>query len=220
MICRKCGFEIPEGAAFCSNCGEKVFYYEEHEPIKEEFKEEPHKEEPYREEPYREEPYREEPYREEPYREEPYREEPYREEPYREEPYREEPYREPYSGGTYPPPYNPPVNDKSPGLKEYLKWMLLYPLLMFIPGIGALAYFVICIIHALDKSYVARANYFKAILISQLIAFAIVGVIMFLIFVVFGSLVTSGISFFEEAYSGVYDEVFSGISTMSVFFGK
>lgn len=178
MICRKCGFEVPEGAAFCSNCGEKVFAYKEPER---EFDGEP---EPFREEPY------------------------------------SDPYKEPYSGGAYPPHYNPPVNDKAPGLKEYLKWMLLYPLLMFIPGVGTIAYFVVCIIRALDKTYEARANYFKAVLIVQIITIVIAVLFIIIVFAVFGSLVATGVSTIEDMYPGFYDEFLDGYNTLCVFFGK
>ncbi len=82
--------------------------------------------------------------------------------------------------------WTPPVNNNAPGIKEYLKWMLLYPLWNLIPGIGFIIYIVICIKYALDTTYSARANFFKAMLISQLIGIGIAVVIFVVMFVLMG----------------------------------
>lgn len=82
--------------------------------------------------------------------------------------------------------WSPPVNDKAPKIKEYLKWMLLYPLWNLIPGIGFIIYIVLCIKYALDTTYTARANFFRATLIAQAIGI-IFAVLMFIVmFVLMG----------------------------------
>lgn len=76
-------------------------------------------------------------------------------------------------GYTYNPYQYPgfmPMNNKTPEVKEYLQWMLVYPLLNLIPLAGFVIYLVFCINFMNDKSYPARANYFKATLISWAIS--------------------------------------------------
>ncbi len=92
----------------------------------------------------------------------------------------------------------PPVNNKAPDIKEYLKWMLLYPLWNLIPGIGFIIYIVFCIKYALDTTYPARANYFKATLVAQVLG-VVFAVLMFIVMFVFmGVTATAGYSFLEE----------------------
>ncbi len=129
-----------------------------------------------------------------------------------------EPPTEPYEKGGYPPPYSfePPVKDKAPTVKDYLKWMLLYPLLTFIPGIGLIIYIVICVNHALDKTNVARANFFKATLISFVISIAVVAVVVIIFFALFAGLVASGASLYDDVYSDIFNEFAYG--AMRMFF--
>lgn len=92
----------------------------------------------------------------------------------------------------------PSVNDKAPSIKEYLKWMLLYPLWNFIPGIGFVIYVVFCIKYALDNTYTARANYFKAVLIAQVVG-VVFAVLMFIVmFTLFGATAAAHFSVLEE----------------------
>lgn len=92
----------------------------------------------------------------------------------------------------------PPVNDKAPGVKEYLKWMLLYPLWNLIPGVGFIIYIAFCIKYAIDSTYTARANFFKATLIAQLIG-VVFAVLMFIVmFAAVGTATAFGFSFLEE----------------------
>ena len=128
---------------------------------------------------------------------------------------------EPYERGSYPPPpppysYEPPVNDKAPTVKDYLKWILLYPMLTLIPAVGLIAYVVICINHAMDKTNVARSNFFKATLITYLITIVAVAVVAILFFSLFAGLVAGGVSAFEGAYSDIFNEF--AYSTMRLFF--
>lgn len=92
----------------------------------------------------------------------------------------------------------PPVNDKAPTLKDYLKWMLLYPLLNFIPGIGFIVYIVFCIKYALDNTFTARANYFKAVLVAQIIGIVIAAFIFIFMFGFLGFFVDSVFTGLEE----------------------
>ncbi len=92
----------------------------------------------------------------------------------------------------------PPVNDKAPSLKDYLKWMLLYPLLNFIPGIGFIVYIAFCIKYAIDDTFKARANYFKAVLVAQIIGIVIAVLIFVVMFAVMGAAAATGFSFLEE----------------------
>ncbi len=88
--------------------------------------------------------------------------------------------------------YMPPANDKIPEITDYLKWMLLYPLLNFIPAVGFIVYLAFCIKNAFDNSFKARANFFKAMLIVQGISVALVLVLA----AIFGVV----IAVFAEAY--------------------
>ena len=92
----------------------------------------------------------------------------------------------------------PPVNDKAPALKDYLKWMLLYPLLNFIPGIGFIIYIAFCIKFAIDDTFKARANYFKAVLVAQIIGIVIAVLIFVVMFAIMGAAAAAGFSFLEE----------------------
>ena len=103
-----------------------------------------------------------------------------------------------YYAGNQQSYWTPPVNDKAPTVKDYLKWMLLYPLINFIPGIGFIAFIVLCFKYALDNSFTARANYFKAMLIAQLVGFAIAIAVIVAMFVAIGTATAIGFSFLEE----------------------
>ena len=92
----------------------------------------------------------------------------------------------------------PPVNNNAPGVKEYLKWMFLYPLWNLIPGIGFIIYIAFCIKFAIDNTYTARANFFKATLIAQIIGIAIAVVMFIVMFAVAGVATAVGFSFLEE----------------------
>lgn len=100
------------------------------------------------------------------------------------------------NGNANVPPYNANGNayayqnvnpygnaNKIPDTKEYLKWMLAYPLFNLIPVAGSIIYFVLCIKNALDKTYPARANYFKSLLIIAVIS-AAVGVVVSIVVVI------------------------------------
>ena len=170
MICRNCGTELPDGALYCAECGERVFPYEKTAP---------------------------------------------------DPSYESEPPVNPYEKGGYPPPpppysYEPPVNDKAPTVKDYLKWMLLYPLLTFIPGVGLIIYLVLCVNHAFDKTNVARASFFKAMLISFIISIAAVAVAVIIFFSLFAGLVAGGATFYDDVYSDIFNEFAYG--AMRMFF--
>lgn len=88
--------------------------------------------------------------------------------------YQQNPDVNPYYGNYPAQPNN------TPSVKEYLKWMILYPLLNFIPGIGFIVYILFCVKFAFDDSYKARSNFFKAMLVSMVIGIGI-AVIMFVV---------------------------------------
>lgn len=179
MTCKNCGFDIPENDRFCSNCGAEV-----------------KAEIPVSENPVNEAPqnfngtndgnntaygnYQ--------------------------EPQGVYYGNQPGNGGFYAGNpaqpsqgyWTPPVNDKAPSLKDYLKWMLLYPLLNFIPGIGFIVYIAFCIKYALDDTFKARANYFKAVLVAQIIGIIIAVLIFVVMFAVMGAAAATGFSFIEE----------------------
>lgn len=77
---------------------------------------------------------------------------------------------QPYYGTAY----MPSVNDKAATVKDYLKWMLLYPLVNLIPVVGTAVYIFLSVKFAFDSSFTARANYFKAILIVYAISIGVV----------------------------------------------
>lgn len=107
-----------------------------------------------------------------------------------------------YSQGRNVPPYqnngypnNYPDNreyysnvNKIPTSKEYLKWMLLYPLLNLIPVVGTIIYLVFCFKYALDKTYPAKASFFKSVLIAFVICICVGIAISILVSVVVGIL--------------------------------
>lgn len=99
----------------------------------------------------------------------------------------------------------PPVNDKAPPLKDYLKWILLYPLLNFIPGIGFIVYIALCIKNAADNTYTARSNFFKAMLISQAIGFGI-AIVFFVVMMVITTV--AGVALFDEMDPSVFMDEF------------
>ncbi len=100
--------------------------------------------------------------------------------------------------------YAPPVNDKIATVKDYLKWMLLYPLVNFIPGIGSVIFIVLCIKYAFDDSFKARANYFKAMLIVNAITVGAVILICFALIPVFVFLTDSAVDAFQDFDPSVF----------------
>ena len=111
----------------------------------------------------------------------------------------------------------PPVNDKAPEIKDYLKWMLVYPLLNLIPGVGFILYIAFCIKYAIDNTYKARANYFKAVLVAQLIGLAIavlICIFMFGILTFFVDSVVTGVQDFDPSFfmNEFYDEIYDVLS--------
>ena len=124
----------------------------------------------------------------------------------------------------YPPQGTPyywqsPVNDKAAELKDYLKWMLLYPLLNFIPGIGFIIYIAFCIKFAIDDTYKARANFFKATLIAQIIGIVIAVLIFVVMFAIMGAATAVGFSFLEGTdpsyfMNEFYDEIYDVLSVV------
>ena len=111
----------------------------------------------------------------------------------------------------------PPVNDKAPEIKDYLKWMLVYPLLNLIPGVGFILYIAFCIKYAIDNTYKARANYFKAVLVAQLIGLAIavlICIFMFGFLTFFVDSVVTGIQDFDPSFfmNEFYDEIYDVLS--------
>ncbi len=115
----------------------------------------------------------------------------------------------------------PPVNDKAPALKDYLKWMLLYPLLNFIPGIGFIIYIAFCIKFAIDDTFKARANFFKAVLVAQIIGIVIAVLIFVVMFAIMGAAAAAGFSFLEEIDPSFFmDEHYYMQDFMSVIFAE
>ncbi len=94
------------------------------------------------------------------------------------------------------------VDNSSPSVKDYLIWMLVYPLLNLIPFIGTVIYLVFCFKFAFDKSYTARSNFFKATLICLAISMAI-SVILFVFSFVLSYFV------FEDVSSITYEGYFA-----------
>ena len=94
----------------------------------------------------------------------------------------------------------PPQTEKSPTVGEYLKWMVLYPLLNLIPGIGFIIYILFCVKYAFDDSYKARSNFFKATLLSALIGIALIAVVVCLFVFVFGAVAVTGVSVLDEVF--------------------
>ncbi len=124
-----------------------------------------------------------------------------------------------YNQGSQPY-WQPPINDKAASVKDYLKWMLLYPLWALIPGIGFFIYLVLCFKYAFDTGFKARANFFKATLITMAISVGIAAVIFILMFTVFGAFVATEFSTFEDMYPELYDEFMHGYNTLRICFGK
>ncbi len=115
----------------------------------------------------------------------------------------------------------PPVNNSAPGVKEYLKWMFLYPLWNLIPGIGFIIYIAFCIKYAIDNTYTARANYFKATLIAQIIGIVIAVLMFIIMFAAVGTATAVGFSFLEGMDPSVfmdefYNEVYSALNAVFV----
>ncbi len=109
------------------------------------------------------------------------------------------------------------MQNKVPTVKEYLKWILLYPLSVLIPGIGIIVYLVICLKYAFDLTYVARSNFFKATLIAHAVAFVLVLIAVILIFGIFGAAVFTGVDMLEEIYPEITNEFEYG--NLRMFFG-
>lgn len=101
--------------------------------------------------------------------------------------------------------YNP-VNNSAPTVKDYLKWMLLYPLVSIIPVVGFIVYIVMCFNFAFDKTNVARSNFYKALLICAAISIG-VGVIIFLLMFALGFAM---LDFADNMLDGAYYEIYNG----------
>lgn len=115
-------------------------------------------------------------------------------------------------GGGYNPGYYQDNPDRVATVKEYLIWMLAYPLLCMIPGVGTILYLVFCIKHAFDNTYKARANFFKATLITMGITAVISVLIVILAFIFLGFVA-------ETDYSGVFDEFYDAYNYMHMMLG-
>ena len=90
--------------------------------------------------------------------------------------------------------------------------MLLYPLWNLIPGIGFVIYIIVCIKYALDTSFTARANFFKATLITMLISIAMAVVMFIVFFGIAGAATAVGFSFLEELDPSLFgDEFYHGV---------
>lgn len=126
-----------------------------------------------------------------------------------------------YGGGYYAsgaPEYpRGSSNEKAPAVKDYLKWTLLYPLTMLIPGIGFIIYIVICFKFAFDNTFVGRANFFKATLITQAVALAVSAVVFIFIFAVFGSVVFAGFEMMDEISPEVFYEFSEEFNFLKMF---
>ena len=110
-------------------------------------------------------------------------------------------YQNQSANHTYYSDYSPSSQtEKSPTVGEYLKWMLVYPLLNLIPGIGFIVYILFCVKYAFDGNYKARANFFKAILLSSLVGIALIVVIVWLIIFIFGAVAGIGVSVLDEVF--------------------
>ncbi len=201
MICKYCGFDIPENDRFCSNCGARITA------------EAPASEAPVNtaEQNFNEEfsqnnaAYGNYSAPQGAY-------------------YTNQPGNGFYAGNPAQPSqgyWAPPVNDKAPALKDYLKWMLLYPLLNFIPGIGFIIYIAFCIKFAIDDTFKARANFFKATLVAQIIGIVIAVLIFVVMFTIMGAAAAAGFSFLEEMDPSFFmDEHYYMQDFMSVIFAK
>ena len=91
-----------------------------------------------------------------------------------------------YNYGYNTPPYTggyPVQNNNAPTTKDYLTWMLVYPLINMIPVVGTIIYLVFCVNFAMDKSNQARASYFKAVLITMGIGIAVTIVMAIFMFI-------------------------------------
>ncbi len=110
------------------------------------------------------------------------------------------------------------MNDRIPEVKDYLKWTLLYPLAMLIPGVGFIVYLVISLKFAFDKTYIARANFFKATLIAQLIALGAALLVFIFVFAVFGSAVFAGFDMLDEVYPEIFNELKFGCNMLKMLF--
>ncbi|MBR3766962.1 MAG: zinc ribbon domain-containing protein [Clostridia bacterium] len=166
MICKKCGFELPEGVAYCNNCGEKISVEQNAG--------------------------------------------------YQDGYYSSQNAQQ---GGYSQYPY-PPVNNRPASVKDYLKWMLLYPLWGLIPGIGFIIYIVLCFKYAFDNTFPARANYFKAVLIASAIGIMVAVIFACIMFMVLGTAAFVGASVFEEVSPEFYYEFQHGFDVLRIMLGK
>ncbi len=195
MNCKFCGEIIDEGAAFCTNCGAKI-EAQYSEGVNEQVNSE--NAQSFNNSYYNgyENP--------------------------------QENYSQQYNNGysQYNPefqgnaPWYPPVNDKAASVKDYLKWMLLYPLWTLVPCVGFLIYIVVCFKYAFDDSFKARSNFFKAMLITMAVSIGIAVAVFIFMFTVLGTFMVSEFSGFEELYPEIYHEFMDGYNTMRIFFGR
>ena len=120
------------------------------------------------------------------------------------------------TGYSQQPPYGyaPYINDKAASVRDYLKWMLLYPLINLIPGVGTIAFILLCLKFAFDSSFKARAAYFKAVLIVQLVIIAAIAALFVLAMPVLVFLFDSAVSAVQDFdhsffYDGNFDYHFN-----------
>lgn len=180
MICKNCGFQMAEGAAFCINCGavaedkkNGAFYTKDAGRSGEDQSQRSNynsgKGDAFDNAP----PYSNKNYAQPP------NQNSYRR--YSSPPYQNYAPQPPFNPGMNPPMENPEDYGKLPAASDYLKWILL-GLIGLIPG-GALVYIVLAFVFAFSKDNRARANFFKAQLIVILISLCISAVIILLCFV-------------------------------------
>lgn len=208
MICRKCGETIEDNALFCTNCGEKTVKADSPEQNNAGYQENVSKGEAPAQDNYGYQNNFNAGANSAPSQDAGFYSAP------------GAPYGQntPYSNGA---PWYPPINDKAASVKDYLKWMLLYPLWALIPGVGFIIYLVVCFKYAFDETFKARSNFFKATLITMAISVCFAVVMCIIMFGVVGGLVSSGMDTFSEMYPELYEEFAEGYyNAMRIFFGS
>ena len=109
MICKQCGTQLPDNAAFCTSCGARM-----QQPSAQPGQQQPYQQQGYQQQGYQQQGYQQ-PYQQQPYQQQGYQQQGYQQQGYQQQPYQQQGYQQQgYPQDSYAPTVNVYVNNPLP----------------------------------------------------------------------------------------------------------